>query len=131
MRSAAPDVPFDVPPDWALPLFASPPTAADDARSPAGGDEAAEAPEVPSMQHPLMGVVAQDDVSSEDLEACRQAAALEIVAGIERAISAVHPSDVAERAWFLARLRETRAMAGLAPLELAGMSRVLPGVRSA
>lgn len=119
-----------VPPPRGVPWSALPSIAAGDARSGRPGDEAAEVPGVSSMQHPLMGVV-PGDVASDEFDQGRQAAALELVAGLERAISSLHACDVEERAWFQARLREARLMAGLAPLELAGTPHGLSGVRSA
>lgn len=83
------------------------------------------------QQHPLMNVAREGGVSSEELERGRVAAGLELVRGLEGAISALHRFDVEERAWFAARLREARMMAGLAPVELARSSRVLSDVRSA
>lgn len=53
----------------------------------------------------------------DTLQAGRDAAALELVAGYERALSQLHGDDVAARAWYGARLADARVIAALPAAE--------------
>jgi hypothetical protein len=46
----------------------------------------------------------------------RRAAALANVSSYEAALAALHPDDAESRAWYRARLNDTRIIAGLEPL---------------
>jgi hypothetical protein len=56
---------------------------------------------------------------SEALRSGRHCAELELIDGLERAISCLHPDDVAGLAWYRERLADARLLAGLPLLELA------------
>lgn len=86
-----------------------------------GGGELADREEGPAVQlelgnRPLSLVPTAPAPAPPDHSASRQAAALEIVRGYERAITKLDPSDGEELRWYRARLRDARLAAGLAPL---------------
>jgi hypothetical protein len=56
-------------------------------------------------------------MSIVEFEPGRQAAMLEVVAGYQRGLLQLHPSDREERTWFLQRLRDVWTIAGLSPVE--------------
>jgi hypothetical protein len=56
-------------------------------------------------------------MSIVEFEPGRQAAMLEVVAGYQRGLLQLHPSDHEERTWFLQRLRDVWTIAGLSPVE--------------
>lgn len=55
--------------------------------------------------------------AADDVEDCRQAAARAVVAGFERGLSMLHPSDNDKRAWYRARIGEAREIADPPPAE--------------
>lgn len=54
---------------------------------------------------------------TDTLSPGRHEAALELVAGYERALTKLHPDDVAARGWYSARLADARTIAGLPCVE--------------
>lgn len=71
------------------------------------------------IQQPILGVLQGGPCSpAEEYQAARDAAAREIAAAYERALTMIHPRDLDEQAWYRDRLRDARCAAGLSPVEL-------------
>jgi hypothetical protein len=68
------------------------------------------------LQLRLMSLV-RGGGDSQAVEHGRQDAAAALVAGYEAAVKALDPSDLEERAWYQAQLRDARCAAGLAPVD--------------